>query len=238
MEFLHQTEGTNPRVISECVRLAVSEAPAMVGQHITFDSPLLPLAQAEVEILLAMKLKMIGAGAREVFDRQLVELKVGVIVAIDDEPEEPVLAGFLQYTPRLLTQGVATIGYAAVHPDYRGKGLFIQLLDILKQSYPIIGLDCPLEVAPIYEKLGFKPDNVQGAHVGMSLGAISGKTWMYTQEDLDNEKLYQQAKEKVRDRLGKEARAAYAKRDADTARRAEEVKAYIAQFKAKAAEPA
>jgi GNAT superfamily N-acetyltransferase len=151
MEIMHFTDGINPRVLEESLRLAISEAPAMVGQHIDSHSPLLALAEAEVGILLGGSLRMVGAGARQVFNGVMCDLKVGVIAAIDDEAEVPRLAGFIQYKPRLLTQGVATIGYAAVVEEHRGKGVFKQMLDELKSRYPVIGLDCPLELVPLRE---------------------------------------------------------------------------------------
>lgn len=228
MEIMHFTDGINPRVLEESIQLALSEAPAMVGHHIDSESPLLPLAEAEVEILLSEALYMVGAGAQQVIDGRLFDLKVGVIAAIDDESEEPALAGFIQYKPRLQTEGAATIGYAAVAKGYRGKGVFTQMLESLKDDYPVLGLDCPLELVPMYEKMGFEVHSVQAAHVGMSLGELTGVSWMHDQAYLDNNKLYQRAKEGIRHKLGKGTRDAYAKRDADTKKRVEEIRALLA----------
>jgi len=229
MEIMHFTDGINPRVLEESLKLAISEAPAMVGQHIDSESPLLPLAEAEVGILLGGSLRMVGAGARQEFNGVMCDLKVGVIAAIDDEAEVPRLAGFIQYKPRLLTEGVASIGYAAVVEQYRGQGVFKQMLEELKSKYTVISLDCPLELVPFYEKLGFHADNIQHAHVGMSNGPLSGITWMQDQEYLENQKPYQQAKAAVRDKLGKRTAEAYAKRDADTRKRVGEIKDLLAE---------
>jgi GNAT superfamily N-acetyltransferase len=231
MEIIHFTDGINPRVMDESINLAVSEAPAMIAHVIDSDSPLLPLAQAEVEALLRDAMCMVGAGASQQIEGLWCELKVGVIAAIDDEPEEPRFAGFIQYKPRLLTEGVATIGYAAVAKDYRSQGVFKQMLDELKSQYPVLGLDCPLELVPMYERLGFRPTTVQGAHVGMSTGKMAGKSWGHGQEFLDSHKLYQRAKDAIRDKLGKATRDAYAKRDADTRKRVEEIKALLSAQK-------
>ncbi|MGE8066177.1 GNAT family N-acetyltransferase [Pseudomonas sp. NPDC089569] len=228
MEIMHFTDGINPRVLEESLKLAIAEAPAMIGQNIDRESPLLALAEAEVGILLGGSLRMVGAGARQVFNGVMCDLKVGVIAAIDDEGETPRFAGFIQYKPRLLTEGVASIGYAAVVEEYRGKGVFKQMLEELKSKYTVISLDCPLELVPFYEKLGFHADNIQHAHVGMSNGPLSGITWMQDQEYLENQKPYQQAKAAIRDKLGKRTAAAYAKRDADTRKRVEEIEAMLA----------
>lgn len=228
MEILHHTDGTNERVIRACVELAVSEAPSMVGHHIAFDSPLLPLAEVEVQILLTEYLQVIGQLVMQEFDGQLVELRAGVIVAVDTTTEEPCLAGFIQYKPRFLVNGVATIGYAAVAKEYRGKGVFAQLMGELRDVYPVLGLDCPLELVPMYEKMGFTADIAQNAHVGMSLGKLEGQHWTLDQEYLEGHKLYQKVKEQLRDKLGKGTRDAYAKRDRDTQERVKEVKALLA----------
>lgn len=227
MEIIHFTDGINPLVLEASIKLAVSEAPTMIGRVIGSDSPLLPLAEAEVEILLRDAMCMVGAGARQQIQGVWCELRVGVIAAIYDKSEEPRLAGFIQYKPRLLTEGVATIGYAAVAKEHRGQGLFKQMLNELKSTYPVLGLDCPLELVPMYEGMGFRADNIQGAHVGMSTAPLGGVTWMHGQDFLDNHKIFQRAKDEVRRKLGKATRDAYAKRDVDTRKRVEEIKALL-----------
>lgn len=227
MEIMHFTDGINLRVLEESLKLAIAEAPAMVGHHIDSESPLLPLAEAEVEVMLGDTLRMVGAGVREHFKGVWCELKVCVIAAVDDESDEPRLAGFIQYKPRLLTDGVATIGYAAVAKEYRGQGVFTRMLEELRSKYPVMGLDCPLELVPMYEKLGFKADNVQHAHVGMNTGPMTGINWGQDQEYLEAQKPYQRAKAAIRDKLGKRTAEAYAKRDADTQQRVEEIRAIL-----------
>jgi GNAT superfamily N-acetyltransferase len=227
MEIMHYTDGINPKAMEECIKLAVAEAPAMVHQQIDNESPLLELAEAEVEILLGDSLRMVGSGATQRLEGRIVELKVGLIVAIDDEAETPQLAGFIQYKPRLLVDGMASIGYAAVATSYRGQGVFKMMMNELKGSYPILGLDCPLELVPLYQKLGFKVDNAQGCHVGMTLGELGGKNWQQDDLYLESQKLFQRAKESVRTKLGKNTASAYAKRDADTRNRTQEVRALL-----------
>lgn len=232
MKILHLTNGISPSMREAIIGLAVSEAPAMVGQHIDADSPLLALAEAEVTVLLGESLDLVGAAVRQEFeDGQWFDLKVGVIAAIDDEAEGQPMAGMIQYKPRLMTDGVATIGYAAVAKDYRDQGIFKSMLEELKSTHPVLGLDCPLELVPLYEKLGFKADNAQGAHVGMSLGELSGQNWMHDQDYLENNSLYKQAKEFVRHKLGKNTRDAYSKRDRDTQKRVDEILAFLASRK-------
>lgn len=228
MELINFIDGTNSLVIEASIKLAVSEAPAMIGTVIGADSPLLPLAEAEVEALLRDSLEMVGAYTPQVIEGVMCELNAGVIAAIDTSTDEPELVGFIQYKPRALTNGVATIGYAAVSSVHRGKGIFKQMLDLLKTDYPVLGLDCPLELVPMYESLGFKVDNAQGAHVGMSNGSLTGKNWMRGQDFLDAHPAYLRAKEAIRTALGKNTKAAYAKRDYDTQARIAEINALLA----------
>ncbi|MBK3919991.1 GNAT family N-acetyltransferase [Pseudomonas stutzeri] len=227
MEIMHFTNGINPLVMEESIKLAVSEAPAMVATVVDGDSPLLPLAEAEVEAMLRDALRMVGAGVRQRVDGVLADLRVGIIAAVDDEAGQPCLAGFIQYKPRLRAEGTATIGYAAVAPAYRGQGIFKKMLNELKVHYPILGLDCSLELVPMYERLGFRPEKRQGAHVGMATAPLGGVTWGQGQEFLDNHPLYQRAKERIRTTHGKATRDAYAKRDADTRKRIEEINAFL-----------
>lgn len=229
MEVIVFENGISPLVMEASIALAVSEAPAMVPYVIDAESPLLPLAQAEVGILLGDSMRMVGAGVRQRVNGVVCDLRVGVIAAVDDSAAEPRLAGFIQYKPRLLVDGVATIGYAAVAKDYRGQGVFTRMLDELKSRYPVLGLDCPLELVPFYEGLGFQMSSVQGAHVGMCTAPLPGKSWGQGQEALDGNKDYQRAKELIRNNLGKAARDAYAKRDADTRQRVNEINALLVE---------
>ncbi|WP_205903953.1 hypothetical protein, partial [Pseudomonas viridiflava] len=61
------------------------------------------------------------------------------------------------------------------------------------------------------------------------LGALGGKNWHMDQASLERNAVYLRAKERVRDQLGKGTREAYAKRDADTQNRVEEVNGLLAQ---------
>lgn len=63
----------------------------------------------------------------------------------------------------------------------------------------------------------------------MSNGPLSGINWMQDQEYLENQKPYQLAKAAIRDKLGKRTAEAYAKREADTSKRVEEIKVMLAE---------
>lgn len=224
---MHFTNGINPLVMEESIKLAVAEAPAMVATVVGADSPLLPLAEAEVDAMLRDAMNMVGAGVRQQYAEEWMDLRVGVIAAVDDDADEPCLAGFIQYKPRLRTEGTATIGYAAVAPAYRGQGIFKKMLNELKAQYPILGLDCSLELVPMYERLGFRPVKRQGAHVGMETAPLGGVTWGQGQEFLDSHPLYRRAMQRIEISLGESASDAYAKRDADTHKRIEEINAFL-----------
>ncbi len=228
MEILHFVDGINPLVMEESIKLAVEEAHMMVGYHIESDSPLMPLARAEVEILLTDSLSLVGAGLRQKMSGEWTELKVGLIAALDDEGEMPRLAGFIQYKPRLMVSDAASIGYAAVAKDYRGQGVFTRLLAELKNTYPILGLDCPLELVEMYEKLGFRVSTRQNAHVGMRNAHLAGKTWMPEQAHLEDHEVYRHTEKHLCDSLGSQYEAVYAAHQAANKRRMGEIDALLA----------
>lgn len=229
MEIIICNEGIIPELNRACIALAVSEAPSMVHQVIGFDSPILPLAQAEVEIILGDSLLAIGAGGREEFEGVWCDLEAGVVAAIDTDGPMRRFAGFIQYKRRLLADGTATIGYAAVSKDYRGQGVFKLMLDELKRLYPVLGLDCPLELVPMYERLGFKVSTAMATHVGMCTAPLTGMSWTRGQDFLVGDYRYQEAKREIQTALGSATALAYAKCAADTQKRALEVKALLAQ---------
>jgi len=102
------------------------------------------------------------------------------------------------------------------------------MLGALRSKYPVLGLDCPLELVGMYEGLGFIPNNVQGAHVGMSTGPITGQSWGIEQSDLEADPKYRYVKANVERMLGAGLQEEYAKRDRATQERAAEVKAMLA----------
>lgn len=229
VEILHLNGTYNHRVLESSIELAVSEAPAMVIQHITRESPLLPLAEAEVEFIIRHSVQYGCSGLRQKFNGVMCDVKTGFVVALEKPQDGSTeMAGFIQYKPRLLASGIATIGYAAVAPEFRRKGVLRQMLETLRTAYPILGLDCPLELVPMYEGMGFKPNNVQGAHVGMSTGTITGQSWGIDQSDLENDPKYMYVKANVERMLGARLPAEYAKRDQDTQQRAAEVRTMLA----------
>jgi GNAT superfamily N-acetyltransferase len=232
MEIIHfKKEGVPDILARGFIALAVAEAPAMVHRVIGYDSPLLGIAQAEVEALLEDKLLSVGAGITYHIDGVLHPLDVGVVAALDNDGGRHYIAGFIQYQGRLLAKGNAVIGYAVVAKPYRGRGIFTQMLNELKVEYPALCLDCPLELVPMYEGLGFKVTSQVDAHVGMANLPISGHHLTREKNFLDASPTYQMAMHKIDANLGAGVAAAYAKVVVDTCERVSEVKALVAMHR-------
>lgn len=229
MKFEHLKSGIKHWLHDEIVSLAVSEAPALVVDYIDCDSPLLKLAETEVAFLVSDLLSNMTHAECKVIGGRVCEFKSGLVVAMDDSTEPPKLAGFILYKLPLFVTDEASISYAAVSSAYRGQGVFKQMLNVLQSDYPLIGLDCGLELVPMYEMLGFQVRASQGTHVGMTNGEMKGQNWGAGPEKLHNCPQYQQARKEIKSTLGIKANGrAYAKRDSGTRKKVKEVQAFLA----------
>lgn len=217
-----------PYQIKGCIlQLARTHAPTFAQSAIGSDSPLLSLAEAEVHETLGEVLVSIDHPQPVQIGTEQYLSAAGVIVAIDETVDDGVFVGFLQYKARLPLSDSATIGYAAVSESYKGRGVFKIMLNELRNTYPALGLDCTMDLVPMYEKLGFYVSGQQGVHVAMCTAPLSGKSWTRGQKYLDQTKAVKDARRGIRDSLGNKARNAYAKRDADTALLTEQVRKYV-----------
>jgi len=217
-----------PYQVKGCIlQLARAHAPKFVGAAIGADSPLLALAEAEVHELLGDALvsidhpQTIQIGTREFLTA------AGVIIAIDETKNDGVFAGFLQYKARLPLSDSASIGYAAVSDSYTGLGVFKSMLNELRSKYPALGLDCTMDLVPMYEKLGFYVSCQQGVHVAMCTAPLSGKSWLREQQYLEQTKAVKEAKQRIQEALGNKTRDTYARRDSDTALLTEQVREFV-----------
>jgi len=227
MKIINLTKDV-PYQIKGCIlQLARLHVPTFVGSAIGADSPLLPLAEAEVHELLGDTLASIDNPQPIETDEGSFWSAAGVIIAFDETKENGVFAGFIQYKARVPISDSASIGYAAVCKDYEGQGVFTEMLNELRSIYPALGLDCTMSLVPMYEKMGFCVTGQQGVHVAMRTAPLSGKSWMREQEYLDQTKSVIEAKKQIRERLGKKVREAYVKRDSDTRRLSEDVRNFV-----------
>lgn len=159
------------RTFESIQSLAQNEARLLVHEVYEPDSPLLPLAREEVRYYLAHTLEYLGHSIPVPGGVS----RCGVMTAFDDKGNDgKQLAGFIQYKSRGV-EGAASIGYSVVAPGYRGKGVFKQMLAELRQDYPLMSLDCALELVLFYETLGFRVIDLQATHVAMTTMPEGGK---------------------------------------------------------------
>jgi ribosomal protein S18 acetylase RimI-like enzyme len=217
-----------PIPVKQCIlQLARAYAPKLVGSAIGSESPLLALAEAEVHELLVDILVSIDHPQPVQIEAMQFWTAAGVIVAIDETTDDGVFAGFLQYKARLPHCDSASIGYAAVSDNYKGQGVFKSMLNELRSIYPALGLDCTMDLVPMYEKLGFQVSGQQGVHVAMVTAPLSGKHWARDQQYLDRTNAVQAARQWIEESLGDKATEAYARCESDTTLLIEQVRDFV-----------
>ncbi|HHW2650543.1 TPA: hypothetical protein ACUT9R_005805, partial [Pseudomonas aeruginosa] len=162
------------------------------------SSPLYPILEAEVTAKLvdafrnmAMPPQIDLAGGR--VETGITE----VVVAINETEQGAELAGFTLYKPRLPVSDSASITYAVVAEKYRRQGVLRQMFAKIMQDYPAIGLDCEVELVPVWIRLGFKVASQQGCHIAMESAPLAGKNWMMTDTMLSRIPIVMEARQMV-----------------------------------------
>ncbi|MBX6653746.1 GNAT family N-acetyltransferase [Pseudomonas aeruginosa] len=215
MKYLRLTDGIDITLMRSILELAQANVPELAWYPIGEDSPLRGLALAEITEQLGDSLQYVGNPIDiPVSPSKVYRGFVEVIVALDDTNDDR-LAGFIQYKPRLPVGNSCSIGYLTVDAEYRGRGVLRGMMELLTQHYPAVGLDCALQLVGLYENLGFKVGKAQGCHVAMETLPLTGSNWNMGEDILNARPSIQRAKEAIRDKLGKNTRQAYEKRDAD-----------------------
>lgn len=223
VKYLHITDSLDVKLMRSILLLAQANVQGLANYPVTTDSPLHGLALAEITERLADSLQAMGNPPRiPVSHSKSYSGVVELIVALDDAAADR-LVGFVQYKPRLPLCDSCSIGYLAVEAEYRGRGVLREMMGLLTQHYPSVGLDCPLSLVGLYERLGFKSVKRQGCHVAMETLPLSGSNWDMGDEIIQARDSIKRAKEAIRDKLGKATREAYAQRDADYKAAAAEV---------------
>lgn len=78
------------------------------------------------------------------------------------------IIGYILYHKHIEYPNNITIISTSVYSEYRGKGLFKEMLNFLKKQFDGIILTCCLENVPIFKSLGFNIECAFGTHVGMN----------------------------------------------------------------------
>ncbi|HCL3359716.1 TPA: GNAT family N-acetyltransferase, partial [Pseudomonas aeruginosa] len=83
-------------------------------------------------------------------------LSRGEAIFVLDESFDPArVVGFATYKPRFPTFTSASICYIAVAKSHRRQGVMRLIMSKLLEHYPVVALDCPIELVPLYKKFGF-----------------------------------------------------------------------------------
>lgn len=189
------------------LHLVVGNAKDLTSFHLEENDPFLPLAEGEVQARLIDDFQMMDNPHTE----QGHTSKVEVLFAIEEIDSQRKVVGFAIYKPRSPEYTCASIGYMVVAKKYRGQGILRMMMTELLSHYPIAGLDCSPRLVPLYEKFGFNVTGTQGTHIVMSTGELTGIMMSINGNDIMRYPPLIQAKEKIRNALGKNTSAGYSK---------------------------
>lgn len=213
MQIYRLTRGVPYQVIGNILQLARANASNLSRFPVEADSPLIGIAEAEVHEKLGSALVFVENPPLLDLGGEHIRGVSEVIIAVDETVDNGRLAGFLQYKPRLPVCDSVSIGYAAVAEAYRRQGVLRQMMAEMLKHYPAAGLDCDLELVPLYERLGFYVVGKEGFHVAMENAPLSGKNWAMTLDELSSRESVIRAKDEVWKRLGNvKAKAAFRER--------------------------
>ncbi|WP_238396959.1 GNAT family N-acetyltransferase [Pseudomonas putida] len=127
----------------------------------------------------------------------------GEAIFVLDESQEPVqVVGFATYKPRFPAFTSASISYIAVAESHRGNGVMRMMMNELLEHHPVVALDCPIELEPLYKKFGFYVSGSQGSHIVMETGPVNGQVFSMDTADLMEEPPVRAAKQAISKALG------------------------------------
>lgn len=213
MQIYRLTRGVPYHVMGHILQLARNNASKLSRFPVDANSPLIGIAEAEVHEKLGSALAFVETPPLLDLGGEHIRGVSEVIIAVDETVGDGRLAGFLQYKPRLPLCDSASIGYAAVPEAYRRQGILRMMMAELLKHYPAVGLDCDLDLVPLYERLGFYVVGPEGFHVAMQTAPLSGKNWTMTLDELSSRESVVRAKNEVWERLGNvKAKAAFRQR--------------------------
>ncbi|MFJ5296721.1 GNAT family N-acetyltransferase [Pseudomonas sp. NPDC088368] len=78
----------------------------------------------------------------------------------------------------------ANIYYTAVRERFRRQGVMTQMMQVVLEIAPVLGLSCDVELVPIYARYGFRPVDSRETQVVMFLGSPTGITPVLGSDEL------------------------------------------------------
>lgn len=205
MKVVRLSKGISAELQQGAINIAFESAKELSAFSMVEDDPFEPLAQAEVCTRLRTDFNLIEnpMNANGVMSR-------GEAIFVLDESYTPALVvGFATYKPRFPAFTSASIGYIAVLENYRGKGIMRLIMNEMLEHHPVMALDCPIELVPLYEKFGFYVSGSQGGHIAMETAPVNGYMFSFDNEDLMKEPPLRAATQKISKTLGSKADAGY-----------------------------
>lgn len=76
------------------------------------------------------------------------------------------------------------IYYTAVQKQFRRQGIMSQMMQVVLNISPALGLSCDIAMVPIYERYGFRPVAARETQIVMFIGDPTGITPVVSVEDL------------------------------------------------------
>ncbi|MNF91155.1 hypothetical protein D3C84_737480 [compost metagenome] len=76
------------------------------------------------------------------------------------------------------------IYYTAVRKKFRRQGIMSQMMRVILEISPALGLSCEIAMVPIYKRFGFRPVAVGETQIVMFIGDPKGITPVVSVEDL------------------------------------------------------
>ncbi|MEG7619543.1 GNAT family N-acetyltransferase [Enterococcus faecalis] len=102
------------------------------------------------------------------------------LIVAEDEGE---IIGYLLYNRDIDCFDDVSVCSIIVAEEYRGKGIFISMIDSLKSQSKSIGLSCSIDKVAFYQNRGFKIYQQHDTQVGMCYGTFIGEGRFYSVDD-------------------------------------------------------
>lgn len=160
-EITRFTSHVPQEILEQVVTLGASFVSDLSMSHVQPSSPLHPIYTEILAVELRLHLERIGLALSSPCE---------LIVAQDNE-QPGKIHGFLLYMPMTDSEGACAVGYTAVLPEHKGKGLGTAMLAMMRDLYPNAGLTCQPSLVPFYEKQGFRVTGHRFTQVEMTAGA-------------------------------------------------------------------
>ncbi|MGF6166793.1 GNAT superfamily N-acetyltransferase [Pseudomonas moraviensis] len=149
----------------------------LVGENVTSLSMLRP---PKVHPLFEGYKALLVEEIRTYITRQDLP-QIEVITASSDDGS---IVGFLLFGLVETDVLECNIYYTAVKKQFRRQGIMSQMMKVVLQISPALGLSCDIAMVPIYERYGFRPVAARDAQIVMFIADPKGITPVVSVEDL------------------------------------------------------